>query len=100
MCSLPLPRFPTGVMRGRFHPIDGQLYCCGMFGWAGDQTRPGGFYRVRTTGKAVYLPVRLGATKTGMKLTFSGALDTRTAAAAKNYSVKTWSLNRREKHGS
>src|SRR5262249_46247165 len=25
MCALPLPRFPTGVMRGRFHPGDGQL---------------------------------------------------------------------------
>ena len=32
--------FPTGVMRGRFHPKDGQLYCCGMFAWAGNQTSP------------------------------------------------------------
>ena len=40
-------------MRGRFHPADGQLYCCGMFAWAGNQTQPGGFYRVRYTGKPV-----------------------------------------------
>jgi hypothetical protein len=53
MGTLPLPRFPTGVMRGRFHPVDGQLYCCGMFAWAGTQTQPGGFYRVRATGKAI-----------------------------------------------
>ena len=52
MCALPMPQFPTGVMRGRFHPADGQLYCCGMFAWAGNQTQPGGFYRVRYTGKA------------------------------------------------
>ncbi len=52
MCALPMPQFPTGVMRGRFHPVSGQLYCCGMFAWAGDQTQPGGFYRVRYTGKA------------------------------------------------
>ena len=25
-------QFPTGVMRGRFHPTDGQLYTCGLFG--------------------------------------------------------------------
>ena len=42
MCALPLPPFPTGIMRGRFHPTDGQLYTCGMFAWAGNQTVPGG----------------------------------------------------------
>ena len=26
MSALPLPPFPTGIMRGRFHPTDGQLY--------------------------------------------------------------------------
>ncbi len=51
MCALPIPLFPTGVMRGRFHPTDGQLYTCGMFAWAGNRTQPGGFYRVRYTGK-------------------------------------------------
>src|SRR5271157_249060 len=39
-CALPIPRFPTGGMRGRFHPGSGQLYTCGLFGWAGDQTSP------------------------------------------------------------
>ncbi|HMF13386.1 MAG TPA: heme-binding protein, partial [Gemmataceae bacterium] len=100
MCALPLPRFPTGVMRGRFHPTDGQLYCCGMFAWAGDQTQPGGFYRIRYTGKPVYLPVGLAATKTGMKITFSGPLDPETASDPKNYAVKTWSLKRSEQYGS
>ena len=59
MCQLPIPQFPTGVMRGRFHPADGQLYCCGMFAWAGNQTQPGGFYRVRYLGEAVHLPIGL-----------------------------------------
>ena len=30
---LPIAETPTGVMRGRFHLIDGQLYACGLFGW-------------------------------------------------------------------
>jgi hypothetical protein len=100
MCALSLPRFPTGVMRGRFHPTDGQLYCCGMFAWAGDQTQPGGFYRVRYTGKPVHLPIGLAAKKTGMTLTFSGPLDPRTASDPKNYAVRTWSLKRSEQYGS
>src|SRR3954468_9781268 len=100
MSPLPIPQFPTGVMRGRFHPIDGQLYCCGMFAWAGNQTQPGGFYRVRYTGKPVHLPVGLRATKGGLVLTFSGALDPKTAADPRQYAVKTWSLKRSAAYGS
>jgi glucose/arabinose dehydrogenase len=100
MCALPLPQFPTGVMRGRFHPGDGQLYCCGMFAWAGNQTQPGGFYRVRYMGKPLHVPVGLHATKSGMTLRFSGSLDARTASDPKNYAVKTWSLKRSAKYGS
>ncbi len=56
LCQLPLPALPTGVMRGRFHPIDRQLYACGMFAWAGSATQPGGLYRIRYTGRPMYLP--------------------------------------------
>jgi hypothetical protein len=100
MCALPMPQFPTGVMRGRFHPKNGQLYCCGMFAWAGNQTDPGGFYRVRYTGKPVYLPVELHAKKSGMTMTFTGRLDAKSAADVKNYAVKTWSLKRSVAYGS
>jgi putative heme-binding domain-containing protein len=100
MCALPLPQFPTGVMRGRFHPGNGQLYCCGMFAWAGDRTQPGGFYRVRYTGKPVYLPVGLHTVSGGMKITFTGTLDPATAGDLKNYSVKIWGLKRSANYGS
>ncbi len=100
MCALPLPQFPTGVMRGRFHPEDGQLYCCGMFAWAGNQTQPGGFYRVRYTGKPLHVPVGLSAKKTGVTLAFSGALDAKSASDPKSFAVKTWALQRSEKYGS
>jgi hypothetical protein len=100
MCALPLPQFPTGVMRGRFHPDSGQLYCCGMFAWAGDRTQPGGFYRVRYTGKPLYLPVGLHAGAKGMTLRFTAALDPKSAGDPKNYAVKTWSLKRSEQYGS
>ncbi|HMO36087.1 MAG TPA: c-type cytochrome, partial [Gemmatales bacterium] len=79
MCALPLPPFPTGIMRGRFHPVDGALYTLGMFAWAGNQTVPGGFYRVRYTGKPADLPVGLVAKAGGVEITFTEAID---AAAA------------------
>jgi hypothetical protein len=100
MCELPIPQLPTGVMRGRFHPSDGQLYVCGMFAWAGSQTEPGGFYRIRATGKPVHLPVALAATKKGMTITFSGAVDPESASTASNYRVKVWGLKRTEEYGS
>ncbi len=100
MCELPIPQFPTGVMRGRFHPVDGQLYTCGMFAWAGSQSQPGGFYRARYTDKPVHLPVGLNAVKKGMEITFSGELDPKSATDHENYSVKIWSLKRTANYGS
>jgi len=100
MCELPLPKFPTGVMRGRFHPTNGQLYCCGMYAWAGNQTVPGGFYRVRYTGQPVYLPVGLHVHKDRIDVTFSGELDPKSVADVKNFAVKTWGLKRSAQYGS
>ena len=92
--------FPTGVMRGRFHPGDGQLYACGLFGWAGNKTRPGGFYRLKHTGKPVHLPVAIHATKDGISLTFTNELDADTAADPESYSVKRWGYRRTRNYGS
>jgi putative heme-binding domain-containing protein len=99
-CALPIPRLPTGVMRGRFHPGNGQLYACGLFGWAGDQTEPGGFYRIRATGKPMFLPVGLNARKGGITIRFTDPLDPAAAADASRFAVKTWSLRRKVNYGS
>ena len=93
-------RFPTGVMRGRFHPANGQLYACGMFAWAGDRTQPGGFYRVRATGKPMFVPVELHARRNTLAITFTGRLDQKAAADPSRYAVKTWSLKRTVNYGS
>ncbi|MFT5126301.1 MAG: cytochrome c5, partial [Verrucomicrobiales bacterium] len=99
MSPLPIAQFPTGVMRGRFHPTNGQLYACGMFAWAGTQSQPGGFYRMRYTEKSAHLPVELHAKKTGMELTFSEALDPELAKHGK-FEVSTWDLKRSGGYGS
>lgn len=100
MIQFPIAQFPTGVMRGRFHPEDGQLYACGMFAWAGNQTQPGGMYRLRYTGEPVYLPIELKARKGGVELTFSEPVDEETAVEIANYKLKTWTLKRTRNYGS
>ncbi len=99
VCALPMPQFPTGVMRGRFHPRDGQFYGCGMFAWAGNQSQPGGFYRVRATGKPAWQPTGLHFEKGAVVVKFSDALAAN-AADVKRYSVKAWSLLRSANYGS
>ncbi len=100
MCALPIPQFPTGVMRGRFSPADGQLYCCGMFAWAGNQTKPGGFYRVRYTGKPVHLPQVLRAKSGIVEIKFTDKLDKESVEKLSNYNIKTWHIKRTASYGS
>ena len=100
MCEFPLPRFPTGIMRGRFNELDGQLYSCGMYAWAGDQHQPGGFYRIRYTGKDVFLPVELGASTQQLTIKFSGKLDPESVGETNRYKIKSWALKRTANYGS
>ncbi|MEM7015368.1 MAG: DUF6797 domain-containing protein, partial [Verrucomicrobiota bacterium] len=100
MCEVPISQFATGVMRGRFHPENGQLYGCGLFAWAGSRQEPGGFYRIRYTGKPAYMPIGLEAKKSGMKIKFSDPLDAEFVANADNFKVKTWGLKRTASYGS
>ena len=98
--QLPIPDFPTGTMRGRFHPGNGHLYTCGLYAWAGNRQADGGFYRVRATGKPSWLPVGLHARTNGMEIQFSDALDSASANDANNYAVKVWALKRTANYGS
>ena len=100
LCALPLPAFPTGIMRGRFHRTDGNLYACGLFAWAGDRTQSGGLYRIRATGKPIQLPVGLSAHAGNLAITFTAALDRVSATNSANYAAEIWSLRRTEKYGS
>jgi hypothetical protein len=100
MAEFPITRLPTGVMRGRFSPDDGQLYTCGMFAWAGNQTQPGGLYRVRYTGAPVHLPIALHAQERRIEMTLSGELERTVASDPENYQIKVWSLKRTANYGS
>ena len=98
--KLDLPAAATGVMRGRFNPADGQLYACGLFGWAGDRTQPGGLYRVRYTGGSLRMPIEWHAVKTGVVITFTDPLDADMATDAGSYGVTRWNYRRTADYGS
>ncbi len=97
---LPIPELPTGIIRGRFNPGDGQLYVCGLVGWASDRTAPGGFYRIRYTGKPVHVPIEMRVYQRGIQLTFTNPLDEKTAADVEAYSIHVWGYRRTANYGS
>ena len=98
VCELPLPNFPTGIMRGRF-AADGALYTCGLFGWAGNATAPGGFHRIRRGTPPAHVPLTLHAAKGALSVTFSDPL---TPASIKPdaFAMKVWFLKRSASYGS
>jgi len=102
LARLPIPDFPTGTMRGRFHPENGHLYLCGMAAWGTQQLQlAGGFYRVRATGKPAYVPVELKAKASGVEIVFSDPLDRRSIKdVAAQFQVESWALVRMGVYGS
>ncbi len=93
-------QFPTGIMRGRFHPADGQLYVCGLFGWSSDKTQDGGFYRVRYTGKPARMPLDVRVTKEALEITFTEPLDPASVEDRENWSASRWNYRWTGNYGS
>lgn len=99
--ELPIPPFPTGIIRGKFNPVDGHLYVCGMSAWATQQTqKPGGLYRVRYADKSIIAPLKVQARSDGVRLVFSTELDKKSTENLNNYKAKSWKLKRSAEYGS
>ena len=99
ICELPMPAFPTGIMRGRF-AADGALYTCGMYAWAGNAIGPGGFYRIRRNEKKpADLPLTVHTMKGALRVTFSDPIDP-ASVNTDAFAFKVWSLKRTSDYGS
>ncbi len=98
--ALPMPDFPTGVMRGRFHPQTGDLYTCGMAVWASNKIQDGGIYRVRRTTAPMHLPVRWMTAKGSITITFDDTLNQASAEDLTHHTLKVWHLERSANYGS
>ena len=114
MCSSDLPEpsltqggvvgfpleFDSGLMRGRFSPVDGQLYVTGLKGWVSSAVQDGCLQRVRYTGLPVDMPVAVRSHQNGLAITFSRELDLDSAEDPDNYSLEAWNYRYAADYGS
>lgn len=98
--ELPMPRFQTGIMRGRFNDGDGQLYVCGLSAWGSSQSNLGGLYRIRYNGQKAIIPIGIKAKQNGIEVNFSHTLEVNDVDKIASYKVQTWDLLRSRKYGS
>lgn len=92
--------FLAGVMRGDFHPKDGQLYVAGLDGWGDYSIKDGCFHRVRYTGGKVRKPKGFKIHANGVRIDFTTQLDPRSASAIKNYFAHAWNYEYAKRYGS
>jgi putative heme-binding domain-containing protein len=92
--------FLAGPHRGRFNPIDGQLYVSGTAGWGTYTPTDGCFQRVRYTGGPAQLPVAFHAHENGVLLAFSRPVDPSIASRADRHLAQAWNYRYSASYGS
>ena len=92
--------FESGIMRARFSPRDGQLYATGLRVWQSSGAKTGAFHRVRYTGKPVAMPKELHVQPNGIEITFTSALDAKSAADDGNWAIDQWNYKWTSGYGS
>lgn len=98
---VPLPgEFRSGVHRGRFNPVDGQLYVSGMTGWGSYTPEDGCFQRVRYTGAKAQLPLGFHVYQNGVTVTFAEPLDRSLAEQSASHFAQVWNYRYSSGYGS
>ena len=92
--------FPTGVMRGRYHPVSKDLYLAGMFGWSSNKHGETGFYRVRMTGAPLRTAKSFRAVNDGLIINFYTPLAPESATKLDNWRVQSWEYRWSQNYGS
>jgi uncharacterized protein DUF6797 len=92
--------FTTGIMRARFNAGDGQLYVCGLKGWATTADDDGAFQRVRYTGLPVVLPSGLQVRHDHLVIAFTTPVDRAAAEEVKNFAIEQWNYRWTKAYGS
>ena len=91
--------FASGAHRGRFHPVDGQLWVTGMTGWITYGPEAGCLQRLRYTGSQVQAPRQVEARDNGLLLTFAEPVGSAAAAPA-GWLAQSWNYRYSEAYGS
>jgi hypothetical protein len=89
----------SAALRGRFNPADGQLYIAGLGMSQTTAAKPGGFDRIRYTGKPVRLARGFSVKNNGIRVDFTTRLDA-TAADPANFGIRQWNYRWTENYGS
>ncbi|HET6406288.1 MAG TPA: plastocyanin/azurin family copper-binding protein, partial [Chthoniobacteraceae bacterium] len=98
---IPLPGdFSSGAHRGRFHPLDGQLYVTGSSGWGTYTPDDGCFQRLRLTSEKVIAPLSFEARENGLVLSFAEPLDAALVGQTKDWCVQAWNYRYGPAYGS
>jgi len=92
--------FPSGVMRGRVNPVDGQVYLSGLRGWGTVAKDDGCVNRVRFTGRSAFMVQNVELIPKGLRLTFSEPLNVAFGSDVKSYTIEQWNYLYSEKYGS
>ncbi len=92
--------FLSGAHRGRFSPLDGQLYVSGMSGWGSYTPDDGCFQRVRFTGDRVQVPIGFHVHRNGVRVTFSAPIDPEIAADPAQHFAQCWNYRYSDAYGS
>jgi len=90
----------SSAMRGRFNPVDKQLYVAGFRGWQTNAAKASSLQRIRYNGNAVATPKEMKVTKDGIYLTFTQKLDKELAEDKTSYSIKWWNYLWSPQYGS
>lgn len=92
--------FLAGIMRGEFHPQDGQLYVAGLDGWGDYSVKDGCLHRIRFIGGKVRKPTGFKVHANGVRIDFSTQLDSDTSTNLKRIFAQMWNYEYAKRYGS
>ncbi len=97
----PIPGdYLSGIHRGRFNPVDGQLYVVGQAGWGTYSSLDGCFQRLRYTGDPIQAPRSIHVVENGVVLGFNLPIDPSSAARPGACFAQAWNYRYSASYGS
>lgn len=92
--------FPTGLLKGKLHPVDGRVYLTGFKLWGTSGERISGLFRIRPGEAPCLFPEEILAEKRGVLLAFGQKLEPALAAELGRYAVDRWNYKQTHQYGS
>ena len=96
---LPIPDFPTGVMRARIHRPSNDVFLCGLFGWGSQRVQDAGIYRLSFNDAPLHIPTGFEAKPGSLTLTLSDPVSPATADPA-HFTARSFTIERSRRYGS